>query len=249
MEHAMKRSTIVLLFAALLALASAGCHEDLSWSQRFYGIGADEVIQNLESEDPDAVRDALVWLSYAEFDEGSEAARESQRKIMRFYTMSVRGEAFNPEVPADLLIRCTAARCIARCESFVTPEAIEALTTAMSEDDEPMVRVDCAKSLGQLARPGLAEPLVRTLHTDPSPDVRMAAARALSHFRPGEGDDAGAGPTREDYRIAVTGLLQRLDDRTCGVRRVSCESLATLTDNDDIACTPEAWRKWGEGFE
>ena len=149
--------TLGLLGLVVFCAAAAGCHEHLTWKERFRGVSSGKIVADLDSDQPDVVRKALVYLSYVKYKD-NEHGKNSQQWVMEQYSAYLEGDSPNPRIESDVLIRSTAAECMSRCGDYLTDGALKALLKALKEDPDEMVRADCATALGKLLRNGTAPP-------------------------------------------------------------------------------------------
>ena len=84
-------------------------------------------------------------------------------------------------------------------------------------DEEPLVRLEAAKCLGNIPDPAAIHDLIYHMQNDLSRDVRIACADALRNFKDPEGAKA---------------LVNALSDRDFGVAWQARQSLALLTGQD-----------------
>lgn len=226
----MKRCLILVLIVVTIGLVG-GCHQDLTIEERMFGVSFRSVYDDFESREPDRVRRAINRFSYIEFqnaEPGSELEKNNKkvaRTIMTIFARTLLKGWGYAAMDDDVLLRVEAARSIGRRPDMLTDEALEALVRKLDYREEPekFVRIECARSLGNLHRPGTADPLVRAMHTDPEVMVRMTCARALAHFKTFNYD-------QPDYEIAVQGLIDALSDQQVGVRHEAVAALAQLTE-------------------
>ncbi|MCK4601553.1 MAG: HEAT repeat domain-containing protein, partial [Phycisphaerae bacterium] len=100
------------------------------------------------------------------------------------------------------------------------PDAIAAL-----DDGSEVVRWDAAMALGKLVVDEALEPLIARAASDPSTNVRIAAAQSLGSYRKGR---------------SVRTLLQLMDVGDLSVRRAAHQSMVKIY-RVDLGDDPECW--------
>ncbi len=165
------------------------------------------VVQMFESEDPDLRRDAIERLSKKDW--GRRGAYPKAYAIMT-----------TDSAPT---VRSAAVRALGRVgDAKYAKEVIAALS-----DHESSVRWDAAVAMDSIFAPEAVGPLSLRANSDVSPDVRIASARALRHYR---------------QQDVLDTLLRCLDDPKLAVRCRAAESLTELTG--EVAGTDaRAWRR------
>jgi len=143
------RLPLSLAFAAFLSLPfAAGCASSV-----------EDLLQDLEGEDPDDRLDAAVELG----ESGPEAAGAAKALTDRM--------ARDP----NPLVRAACARALAR---IGPKDAAEAFVRAL-DDKDPLVREEAVLALGRARKADAAEAVASLLAKDPSAEVRRACARVL----------------------------------------------------------------------
>ncbi len=165
------------------------------------------VVQMFESEDPDLRRDAIERLSKKDW--GRRGAYLKAYAIMTTDSAST--------------VRSAAVRALGRSgNAEYAKEVIAALS-----DREPSVRTDAAVALDSIFAPEAVGPLSLRANSDVSPDVRVASARALRHYR---------------QQDVLETLLRCLDDPKLAVRCRAAGSLTELT-GENAGTDARAWRR------
>lgn len=204
------RNILVLVLAA----ACGGCAQQSTKTgintivKKLFGPSPVELVsQMFESEDPDLRRTAIVELS--RHDWGRRGA------YLKAY-------AILTDDPAAT-VRSAAVRALGRGgDAKYAREIILVLA-----DREASVRADAAVALDSIFAPETIEPLSARATSDVSPDVRVAAARALRQYR--------------QANVLET-LLRCLDDPKLAVRSRAAESLTELT-GENAGTEARAWRR------
>ncbi|MCK4626216.1 MAG: HEAT repeat domain-containing protein [Phycisphaerae bacterium] len=165
------------------------------------------VVQMFESDDPDLRRDAIERLSKKDW--GRRGAYPKAYAIMT--------------TDSAATVRSAAVRALGRVgDAKYAKEVIAALS-----DRESSVRWDAAVALDSIFAPEAVGPLSLRANSDVSPDVRVASARALRHYR---------------QQDVLDTLLRCLDDPKLAVRCRAAESLTELTG--EVAGTDARdWRR------
>ena len=205
----MRRRSILVGLLAALVLAPAGCTMDSEnpAMRRIFGPAPKALVRQMfESPDPDLRREAIDKLSAKDYGQ-----REPYLK----------GYAALATDPAPT-VRSSAVRALGRGKD---PGYVNVVLEAL-KDANTGVRWDAAAALDLILDPKAVEPLARTAANDDSVDVRIAATRALRHYR-----------TRE----AAGALLHCLEDADFSVRFQAAESLKELT-GESIPPDHRAWR-------
>ncbi len=198
----------------LAAAAAAGCQPatkdapNNSIVKKMFGPSPTELVRQMfESEDPDIRRSAIEKLSKHDW-----GRRGSYLKAYAILTAD----------PAAT-VRSAAVRALGRGgDAKYAGEIISALS-----DSEPSVRWDAAVALDSISAPEAVEPLSVRATSDISPDVRVAAVRALRQYRRAN---------------VLETLLRCLDDPKLVVRIRAAESLTELT-GENAGTNARDWRR------
>ena len=194
------RATAGLL--CIVAALAGGCGHAST-----FGPTTEELLGRLDSPDPDVRREAIAELS--------EPRGGREGKFPELYATFTADE--------DATVRSAALRALGRCEAS---EQMGAVTAAL-DDEVPAVRRDAAVALDSVIADEAVEPLSRAALEDPSIGVRVAAVRALRHYRrPG----------------VLATLMEALDDPEFSVRHQAGRSLAELT-GEDAGTDARRWRR------
>jgi hypothetical protein len=161
------------------------------------GPSTEAMAEMLLSDDPDVRRSGVEQLS-------SKESRCREPFLKAYATLA--------DDPAPT-VRGAALRALAKGGD---PTYIPKVTAALN-DPVPAVRWDAAGALDMLIGDAAVGPLSRAARNDPSVDVRIAAAKALRHYRRPE---------------VLETLLGCLADREFAVRFRAGESLRELTGQD-----------------
>jgi len=227
------RSIRWIVLGLIVGVCGCGDWSMKSLMSKVKGPSRKELIgQMFESPDPDRRREAIEEI--ADHDWGR---RDPYLKAFALKATD-RGE--------DDTVRCAALRALARAgdKRYVGP-VVETL-----RDASPVVRCDAAVALDSLPEPRAIAALRRSAVSDPAVDVRVAAAKALRHYR------------RKDV---LETLLACLDDPEFAVRFQAGESLSELTGerggsdaekwerilsgkSDPFARPPRRRRRWYDRF-
>lgn len=134
------------------------------------------------------------------------------------------------------------AALVEMAEDDVEMDFVDVFRVLLSDDDAA-VRASAASGLWETDDPRPIDPLLRLLHSDPSSDVRAAAAESLGHYVAQVADDAQR--TSRAKRL-MAGLLDALNSTdpadTDLVRRRALESVAGFGEDPlVVAAITEAY--------
>jgi HEAT repeat protein len=196
----------------VLVAVATGCSPDGAGrgglTRKLFGPSPKQlVVQMFESEDPDLRRNAIERLSKKKW--GRRGAYPKAYAIMT--------------TDSAATVRSAAVRALGRVgDAKYAKEVIAALS-----DRESSVRWDAAVTLDSIFAPEAVGPLSLRANSDESPDVRIASARALRHYRQPD---------------VLETLLRCLDDPKLAVRCRAAESLTELT-GESAGTDAHAWRR------
>lgn len=169
--------------------------------------------QSVASENPDERREGVVWLG--------ERDRCNLDSVVKLLAHVVRNDP-------DPTVRSAAARSLG---NSVHPGAIEPLVDAL-DDDNRFVRMDATVALTDKSGDNVKRALLVRLSRDEEPQVRAAAARALSNYH--------------ETRV-LESLIGSLRDRDFAVVYEAEQALIRMT-GQTFNYDPEAWNRWLAGL-
>lgn len=205
---------------AMLCLAAsllAGCEQSgISAEKRVAKLSAKELVQTMfESGDPDMRRAAINELS--KYDWGR------REPYLEGYAAVLANERGRPKAESSATVRSAAVRALGHGQQ---PKYIKDLALALKDPDS-LVRIDAVLALDATPDAQVIAPLSLTATTDPDPDVRARATRALHRY---------------DNPDVIQTLLRILDDREFSVRYAAGASLKAITGLD-LGTDADAWRQ------
>lgn len=203
----MKRHHAILaLLLCLLAANAAGC------------ASIDDEFRELEEPDPLDRQDGLLDLMLLET-EGELSVEQRERLVEESEIMTQDSSA---------LVRSTALLTLAKLDA---ERAVTAAREALRADASQYVRMDAARTLGDLAPPEVAIPALGDA-LDPKRErdegVRIAVVKSIVNVKAPR-----AGPA----------LVDALRDPSASVRYHASRGLATIT-GEDRGADPAAWRDY-----
>jgi hypothetical protein len=131
------------------------------------------------------------------------------------------------QIEPDPIVRLAVVQTIAE---FKTPMAQQVLEAGLNDDDDA-VRIACCQELGKRGDAASVEKLGTVLRSDAGMDVRLAAAKALGHFKTPE---------------SMKALVAALDDRDPALQFVGVQSMKSASGKD-YGPNVEAWRQVANG--
>lgn len=207
-----------LTLSAALILSAIGCEATSFFTRNRNSIPTVDSPQAAlaairESRDPGLRRAAFEYLGDHRHVGGEAGDRDEVTTIL--------GLALQSE--SDPQSRIVILDSITRLDS---PKRLEAMAPAVNDKD-PTVRVAACRHLGRTGAPEAGAKLEPLLVSDPSLDVRLAAADALGHI-----------PTQQ----AAMSLLAGIEDSDVAIRYRCRQSLKQITGKDYAGNVGE-WRQ------
>lgn len=179
----------------------------------------------LTDRDPDVRRNRLACMGEAAIDGGDEAALVS-------LTVAGALRLSDPAVEEHAAVRATGQRVVDGLHAPDVVAGVGARLAGPAQDPNQWVRSAAVSALGSLGGPVAASALRSAVLTDPSQDVRLAAARELGELEDRSGETTEA-------------LLDALRDESSGVRLNARRALRRI-HAADLGLDPDTWRSWLE---
>jgi len=207
----LERGATILWLASSWVVVAAGCqsipHPNM-WPFPEY----DQTTYHTPAMRADAVRQFAERSTHVDSPEQRKLTDQLARQI---------------QIEPDPIVRQAVVQTIAE---FKTPMAQQVLEAGLDDDDEA-VRIACCQELGKRGDAASVEKLGNVLRSDADMDVRLAAAKALGHFKTPE---------------SMKALVAALDDRDPALQFVGVESMKSASGKD-YGPNVEAWRQAANG--
>jgi len=219
-----RRAAVLVLLVLLLRLAGPS---DAAASDPGRGR-ADEFDRLASIEQAIAGRDLSVLPLLRKWAAGDPSERVRERSIGALTLLSDRdaGPLIRERLaddPSERVRRAAAEAAGILALSSLRPQIADRL----ARDRDPLVRAECARALGRIPG-GDGGPLLVSLVTDPSPEVRALCAEALVVLRP-----------RDTFELLRTVARQ---DSSVLVRVYAMRGLAEVDPSGSVSLFEQAWK-------